>query len=785
MHREGSLPYSYDHHRSQSGSSYINTQGTVPSPIAEAHGPLASSPVAYNPRQTPARSRSYLTDEERERSLSVSPKTRLPSQTKQELFEVTTGHDHSRRWSEQVTSARRTGIESISEENLPHASIQQKNHHSVRPDNGSMNSLFTSTSVDERDSRTRDYASNPTQSHPIHSQAQMQSPSLTLSISQAQPLNYQTQTYQSQNSPDINNTSPTILHSSTFPTQYTTAAELYTSHTIPSLGSSSVTPQRQLPSTPQQVQSNRRTPPSQTSPTPPSTSHLNPSFPPPMSVQAIQSSSAGIQSTGMQSTDSLSTVNSVQQVHSVRHTQTSLTPPLNSHANSNFPPPISAQAVQPFNAGPSANTTAAAIIASDQASRKRKRYAEPPIYAQKARGGNPLLPNKRLAMNRLTPVKQESVDTKVQIPTVVPPKLVKEESNGHAPPVVDMPVPKAQPEFKNDGPLGPWEPSILAILPAEELTRVVADFLFAEVVIRDDVAASTAGAGPGRGTVLEIEAKLGQFIDRGTDSRLRLPVMTECVLIKNDPSLRVAFKSAMTEAQHRSLNGFLNEALKASLNYKKPNPTSSSPPPKPRIQMSYVHTRERDTFYELSQAGELALPPFVRAQLNPRHNRPKVRITTDQKTGKELARIIKVRVSDLDVYSPKTPFDWRISVNLEMAFEGDMRELVEVQDGQRKQPDRNKDRMTYKHLAYQIDLTQVTPAEVSSAFHRYSTVNTRSLLIFQATSQAEKEHELEVEVSAAEIRKQGILLRTGQANQYSDVIQGFVDNVRILARHCQ
>lgn len=64
------------------------------------------------------------------------------------------------------------------------------------------------------------------------------------------------------------------------------------------------------------------------------------------------------------------------------------------------------------------------------------------------------------------------------------------------------------------------------------------------------------------------------------------------------------------------------------------------------------------------------------------------------------------------MYSPRTPFDWRVSVNLEMAFEGDMRDLVEVQEGHRRAKDRNKDRMTYRHLAYQIDLTQVTPAEV-------------------------------------------------------------------------
>ena len=716
LHREGSLPYPYDHHRSQSGSSYVHLQGTVPSPIAEAPGPIASSPVAYNPRQTPVRNRSYRTDEERERSLSVSPKTRLPSQTKQESFDPI--QDHSRRWSEHMTSVRRTAVEPISEEAPPHGShVQQRLHHPLRSERGSVNGSLHSVggSLDEHDHRSRDYAHNPTQIHPIHPPPQIQSPGSNPSIGQPQTLHYQAQNHQGQNSSKLNDSSPTILHSSTFPTQYATAGEVHTSQPVPSSGSSSVTSQRQLPTTSLQVNSSHRTPPSQTSPTPPPANQLNTAFSPPMSVQT----NIGLQHAGMQYLGSSNAVNSAHQIQSLHHTpsaQTSPTPPSSSHANTNFPPPVSSQTMQSSNAASLSATVAATPSPPDQASRKRKRY-EAPIYAQKARG-NPLLPNKRPAVNQLTPVKQEHVEARVQGPNAVPPKLVKEESNGHAPPIIDMPLPRGQPNFNSDGPLGPWEPSILDIVPAEELTRTVADFLYTEVVMRDDIAASAAGAGPGRGIVLEIEAKLGQVIDRNTDSRLRLPVLTECVLGKNDPSLRTAFKSAMTESQHRSLNGFLNEALKTSLNLKKPNPANSSPPPKLRIPMSYVHTRERDAFYELSQAGELSLPPFVRAQLNPRHNKVKVRITTDQKTGKELAKIIKVRIADLDIYSPKTPFDWRISVNLEMAFEGDMRDLVETQEGSKRQPDRNKDRMTYKHLAYQIDLTQVTPAEVSATNHK-------------------------------------------------------------------
>ena len=164
-----------------------------------------------------------------------------------------------------------------------------------------------------------------------------------------------------------------------------------------------------------------------------------------------------------------------------------------------------------------------------------------------------------------------------------------------------------------------------------------------------------------------------------------------------------------------------------------------------------------------------------------------MRITTEQKTGKEIAKIIKTRVADIDIYSPRTAFDWRVSVNVEMNFDGDMKDLVEVDRRDGKRADRNKDRMSYKHLAYQIDLTQVTPAEVSKTLHLHTTPRLKQFNLtpmIQAMSKTDKEHELEVEVSSDEVRRQGLLARSGQVNQYEELITGFVNNVRVLARHC-
>lgn len=104
-----------------------------------------------------------------------------------------------------------------------------------------------------------------------------------------------------------------------------------------------------------------------------------------------------------------------------------------------------------------------------------------------------------------------------------------------------------------------------------------------------------------------------------------------------------------------------------------------------------------------------------------------------------------------------------------MNFDGALDDLVDKPPQQQQQhsssrskADRNKDRMSYRHLAYQIDLTQVT-----------------------ATEGGPREHELEIEVSSAEARRQGRLALEGQANQYEELVRGFLDNIRILARHCQ
>jgi hypothetical protein len=57
------------------------------------------------------------------------------------------------------------------------------------------------------------------------------------------------------------------------------------------------------------------------------------------------------------------------------------------------------------------------------------------------------------------------------------------------------------------------------------------------------------------------------------------------------------------------------------------------------------------------------------------------------------------------------------------------------------------------------------------------------LILAQPSAKGDFDHELEIEVSAAEIRRQGQLAMSGDPkNQYEDLVKGLLDNIRLLAR---
>lgn len=186
-----------------------------------------------------------------------------------------------------------------------------------------------------------------------------------------------------------------------------------------------------------------------------------------------------------------------------------------------------------------------------------------------------------------------------------------------------------------------------------------------------------------------------------------------------------------------------------------------------RVPMKYLHRYERDSFVSLTPAGYNALPPIAKQYADPRKSL-RLRTTVDTKNPAHpvIARIVKIRLADLDIYSPNTEYDCRISINIEVDFHTrtdiDASLLAAAAEepgpGKEKPQDRNKNRVSYSHLLYQVDLTQVTESD------------------------GRKIHELEVEIDGARLKEQILLLEQKRPNAFETVVKGLMDNVALLMK---
>lgn len=176
-------------------------------------------------------------------------------------------------------------------------------------------------------------------------------------------------------------------------------------------------------------------------------------------------------------------------------------------------------------------------------------------------------------------------------------------------------------------PLIPLEPSFFRVSPNDEFTREVGQWILAWSTDRQNV---------------EIEAKLGILLDTRNHhapvpSRLYFPVATECII--TDPSL-CHFESNMTVAQHAGYNALLNASVE-----------DSASPSYIGARIKYSHTKEIDYFHSMPNGGK------CRVTMN---------VNKDQTiTPKPGGIVEKERIANMNVYSPKQLFDFRISVSTE------------------------------------------------------------------------------------------------------------------------
>ncbi|KAG9249106.1 CYTH-like domain-containing protein [Calycina marina] len=278
-----------------------------------------------------------------------------------------------------------------------------------------------------------------------------------------------------------------------------------------------------------------------------------------------------------------------------------------------------------------------------------------------------------------------------------------------------------------------------------QMTKYVADWLFGQIVNRDD-----HGDLSTYNVELEIEVKLGELQDLNSNVRLQTPAITESVVNEN---LRVGFNSSVEEWQHKNLNVWLNEQVKAT------HPGNMDAIRNRRPEVKYAHIKTVDRSYDLPRHLYNILPP----SLHQYGNRTKLRISHDKKSGAVVATILKGRMNNLHLSNPLFSLDCRISVSFEMKFDDDVSEIVgsRVDTGQ---PDRDKDRFTYTLSNYQVDATMV-----HKVFNGQNVPHGKSF-------------EVEIEVAASAIREEGQKVMNHQDNRYVDLVEGLLDNYRVLVK---
>ncbi|KAF5360375.1 hypothetical protein D9756_004919 [Leucocoprinus leucothites] len=276
------------------------------------------------------------------------------------------------------------------------------------------------------------------------------------------------------------------------------------------------------------------------------------------------------------------------------------------------------------------------------------------------------------------------------------------------------------------GSLPPLSLSILGVEPLDEFVKEVADFVYHMITV------VSPNYPPGK---IEVEAKVGILRDKQSGRRLELPVLVETIL--QPDSVDTRFESNMSAQQHKHFNNRLNQLTSAS-----------QQPSHPASPLKYTHQLLKDSFYPLDPNSSNS-------------DRDKIRVTKDEKTNQMVECIHKIRLGDLNIYSPKHHGDWRVSVNVEVPKQHPIGTALNT---------RKKDRLSYSHEEFIIDLTQVT-SQASAAAPPQVT------------------HELEVEIARSDLLKSLAARRNDpnvsehERSAFDELIRAFVNNARILVRN--
>ena len=509
-------PGTHDRQRNLSGGSFSQPQSATPSPAT------ARSPQIYREQRSQSSLHGYSGSREREKSLSVSPKTRLPNLPNMDRREpLEAMPNQAPPWAGHAAPAKRKAEREPSDVVL--IEPPRLNRTPSRVTSLGVNGLLNTGPSDEAQHRV---AYQQQIERPL-----TKAPDYKSSASTQFQVNERPPAYQSQSS--FNQLSGLLPSTPS-------AASVQTPGTIrPATPPTSDRNSKLL----SQSTSNRE--PSMPAMIEPPTAHHELNESPSQSVKKVASwkMAANAQATQSIKTEGIGAPNNGVEISSE---------PVKKKIRLGDSPK---ESVLPSIEKPSVRT--AAVPTTSQSTKTKppriSRWQDVPVYAQSVRGP------KRTAELFALSLQRRGTEQRVLPPNQVLNKTPVSQTPGQVngvpnaknptPPINGVRMPVAQPALANNGPLGPWEPSILNIIPSEELTRVISDWLFEHVVLREDVGVGPAGGAADQGAVLEIEAKIGQLMDKNTNDRIRIPVLNECVVSHTDPNLKIAFKSSMTEVR--------------------------------------------------------------------------------------------------------------------------------------------------------------------------------------------------------------------------------------------
>ena len=530
-------PGTHDRQRNLSGGSFSQPQSATPSPAT------AGSPQIYREQRSQSSLHGYSGSREREKSLSVSPKTRLPNLPNMDRREpLEAMPNQAPPWTGHAAPAKRKAEREPSD--VVMIEPPRLSRTPSRVTSLGVNGLLNAGPSDEAQHRV---AYQQQFERPL-----TKAPDYKSSASTQFQVNERPPAYQSQSS--LNQLSGLLPSTPS-------AASVQTPGTIrPATPPTSDRNSKVL----SQSTSNRE--PSMPAMIEPPTAHHELNESPSQSVKKVASwkMAANAQATQSIKTEGIGAPNNGVEKSSE---------PVKKKIRLGDSPK---ESVLPSIEKPSVRT--AAVPTTSQSTKTKppriSRWQDVPVYAQSVRGP------KRTAELFALSLQRRGTEQRVLPPNQVlnktPVSQTPGQVNGVAnaknptPPINGVRIPVAQPALANNGPLGPWEPSILNIIPSEELTRVISDWLFEHVVLREDVGVGPAGGAADQGAVLEIEAKIGQLMDKNTNDRIRIPVLNECVVSHTDPNLKIAFKSSMTEV---SLSPSTTPFLLSANLYASPRPS--------------------------------------------------------------------------------------------------------------------------------------------------------------------------------------------------------------------